>query len=415
MGNVERYEALTERMLNNRGVDADRDAQWFKLMVHDVAKAVLDARDVGLRADEGALDPQPTTDVVKRALRLPENAPLSKDIPFSELTGQFMKQWLAGRSGGKVTNTEQQKRATFRLFGGFFEDRPIRDVRHQDAASFFDTVRLIDPNWGRSPTARNLPWLQLIERHGNHDRSLSDSTMNRHLQVLQEIWRWSKKRGHCEGDNPFDGFRERLRPGINVNPYVAWELEELQLLLTPPPRRSDVLEVMIVAMFTGMRLDEIASLTWRQVRQTNEGGALTHYFQVEDAKTPAGNRQVPVHRELNWLLTRERGADGDRLWPTFNEEGPGKKAGADAGREFSTFKISRGFTSKSKVFHSFRKNVTGMMERAGVSENDWAQIFGHERGFTYSKYSADGIGMLRGSSIINIIEYPGLDIPHPVR
>lgn len=412
-GNVQRFVGPTEQMLTNRGVNVDREAPWFQDLVRDVATAVLDARDVGLRVDEGELSPEPTTDVVKRALGSDGSKPAAKNLPFAELAEEFMKQWVAGRSNDKKTNTEQQKRATFSLFAGFFEDKPIRTVRNEDAAAFFDTVRLLDPNWARSPSARQLPWSKLIERFGGRSRGLADGTMNRHLQVLQELWLWSKKRGHCEGDNPFDGFRKKLRPGVNVKGYLAWEDEELRRLFNPPPKRSDVREVILVGMFTGMRLDEVASLTWGNVRKSTEGGVITHYFQVEDAKTPAGNRMVPVHPALSWLLSRKRGAPADRLWPTFNDEGPGKKPGNDAGREFSTFKIAKGFTDETKTFHSFRKNVTRMMERGGVPENDWAQIFGHERGFTYGRYNADGITMVRRAEIIALISYSGVDLPLP--
>lgn len=413
-GQLERFEAPVERMLSNRGVNVARDAPWFNELARDAATAVLDARHVSIRADMGDIDPQPSTDVVRRALDGGEPITPPTDVSFSDLADQFMKQWLAGRSGQKSTNTSQQKRSTFRLFSGFFDDKPIRLVRHEDAAIFYDTVRLLDPNWARSPEGRQLPWPKLIERYGDQKSGLADGTMNRHLQVLQELWLWSKKRGRCGGENPFEGFRKKLRAGVNVKPYVAWEDHELRKLLDPPPRRQDLLEVILVGMFTGMRMDEVASLTWGHVRESNDDGLVT-YFQVEDAKTPAGNRKIPVHRDLGWLLSRDRGAPGERLWPKFNDEGPGKKPGADASREFSTFKLLKGFVDETKTFHSFRKNVTRMMERAGVSENDWAQIFGHERGFTYKVYNPDGIAMRRRAEIIALIGYPTIDVPHPAK
>jgi integrase len=412
-GQLERFAGPIERTIVRHGVEVDRDAPWLTHLIRDAATAVLDARNVSIRADEGEIDPRPTSEVVKRAFDEQGAIRTAKDVPFVELVEQFMRQWLAGRGGGKVTNTEQQKLATFRLFGGFFENQPIRQIRHEDAATFFDHLRLFDPNWARSPGSRRLAWPHLVERYRDRASGLSDATMNRHFQVLQEIWAWARMRGHCGGENPFEGFHKRLRAGVNVKPYVAWEINELRQLLTPTPKRADLLEVMIVGMFTGMRLDEVASLTWGQIRSSSEDGETVDYFQVEDAKTPAGNRKVPVHRDLGWLLSRRRGDDADRVWPTFNKEGPSKKPGADAGREFSTFKISRGFKDRTKVFHSFRKNVTGMMERAGVPENDWAQIFGHERGFTYAVYSPGGISMRRRAEIIDLIAYPNIAVPHP--
>jgi hypothetical protein len=52
---------------------------------------------------------------------------------------------------------------------------------------------------------------------------------------------------------------------------------------------------------------------------------------------------------------------------------------------FSDFKANMGLKRRSKAFHSFRKNVTRIMEQNGLPENDWAHICGHERGFTYSR------------------------------
>ncbi|MDF2496113.1 DUF6538 domain-containing protein [Sphingomonas sp.] len=413
-GQLDRFVEPTAKMAANRGVAVDHEAPWFIGMVRDVAVATLDARGVGNRIDQGEVDPQPSSTVVTEAFRArPETG--TKNVAFSTLADQFMKSWIANRSSDKETNTEQQKRATLKLFGGFFEDRPITLVTDADAAEFADTLRMFDPHWARSPQGRRLPWSKLVERYGGQSRGLSDGTMNRHLQVLQEVWTWAKKRGLCTGKNPFEGFHKKLIPGMNVKPYIAWKDDELRLLLSPPPKRSDLTEVMIVAMYTGMRLNEIASLTWGRVLSSDEGGFTTPYFLVEDAKTLAGNRMIPVHADLGWLLRRDRGSDDERLWPTFNEEGRGRRPGTDAGKEFTRFKAAKGFTSRTKAFHSFRKNVTRIMERAGVPENDWAQIFGHERGFTYRVYNPDGIDMRRRAEIIGLISYPGIDIPHPVR
>ena len=331
------------------------------------------------------------------------------ELTFSELADRYLKWWKAQPSLKGTTNTEQQKRATFALFGGFWRDRPIREVRHADAARFMDAVRLLDPSWARSPEARKLPWAELQRRFGDRESGLSDATMNRHSATLQALWQWASGRDLCEGRNPFTGFRRRLTPGLNVHGYLAWEKDELARLFEPLPRRTDVTELMIVGMFTGMRLDEIASLTGDRLKQ-DEG---VWFIEVTDAKTPAGNRQVPLHPRLAWLKNRAEKAGTGRIWPAFNPEGPGKKPGADASREFSRFKVGRGFNSRRKTFHSFRKNVTRIMERAGVPENEWAQVFGHERGFTYRTYNPDGITLQRRAEIIALIDYPGLALPRP--
>lgn len=319
---------------------------------------------------------------------------------WSEVAEDFMKDWLR-KPELKGSNTEQQKRATYRLFQGFWKDKPLGGIRQADAARFRDTVRTFAPSWARSPDSRKLGWDALVSKFGDHPAGLSTATMNRHMAALGELWKWAKKRGHCEGDNPFEGFRERLKVGT-VKGYLPWTDAELQHLLSPAPPRQDLHEIILVALYSGMRIDEIASLTWDQLKE--EDGVS--YFQVLNAKTEAGNRKVPVHSALGWLLKRTRGKPSERVWFTFNPEGPGKKPGADASREFSRFKGSRGFTDRRKGFHSFRKNVTGIMERARVPQNEWALIVGHERGFTFSVYNPEGITMRQRSEIIENIRYP---------
>lgn len=325
----------------------------------------------------------------------------------SEVAAEYMA-WWSKQGGLKKANTGAQKRATFRLFAGFFGDRPLREVKKPDAAKFMDALRSLDPCWSRSPVAKKLNWNELIRRFGQHEAGLSASTLNRHAVSLGNLWDWAEERDYCTGRSPFKGFRQRLRPGVNTKAYQAWEDNELNTLFANPPKRADMRELILVGMFSGMRIDEIASLTGDQVME-REG---IRYIDVRDAKTPAGNREVPLHPHIGWLWDRARAVGNGRVFPDFNCEGPGKKPGSDASREFSYFKAARGF-KRTKSFHSFRKNVTRIMERARVRENEWAQVLGHEKGFTYGRYNADGITLASKAKIIELIAYPGVKLPEP--
>lgn len=63
---------------------------------------------------------------------------------LSETAERFMTWWKA-QKGLKQSNTEQQKRATYRLFAGYWRDRPIREVRDLNASDFMDTLRHLTP------------------------------------------------------------------------------------------------------------------------------------------------------------------------------------------------------------------------------------------------------------------------------
>ena len=167
---------------------------------------------------------------------------------------------------------------------------------------------------------------------------------------------------------------------------------------------------MLVAIFTGMRRNEIASLTYGQIRC--EDGF--DFIDVTDAKTEAGVRRVPLHPRLGWLKDRAANADSvARIWPGFSSEGPGGQPGGDAGKLFTAHKSKRGFKGRIKAFHSFRKNFVGQLERAGVPQNEVAQIVGHEKkGLTFGVYGTH-LTPQRAAEIVALIDYPGVNLPEP--
>jgi integrase len=77
------------------------------------------------------------------------------------------------------------------------------------------------------------------------------------------------------------------------------------------------LKLLPVGMCTGIRINEGAALLWDQVRERDG----VPFIAVEIAKTPAGNREVPLHPAPAWLATRRKGNACGRVWPRFSPEG----------------------------------------------------------------------------------------------
>lgn len=322
---------------------------------------------------------------------------------FSEAAKAHLENW--GREARrKDSNTKQQKQAIFDLWTRYSADKQLAAIRQRDVTRFVDALRRLDPNWARTPASRNLPWAALQGRFGDHARGLSQSSINRHMGNLAAVWDWGKAREHCSGANPFMGHRTKVKRGLNADTYMPWEDDELIVLLSAPPKRRDLHELMLVAMFSGLRINEAAAMTWGELRE-DDG---IHYFNVTEAKTNAGNRQVPVHTALSWLTKRGRGPKEARIWQGFNPEGHGRKPGNDASRAFSDYKQRRGFKDRSKTFHSFRKNVTRIIEREGVHHSQWAQILGHERGFTFETYNPQGLRLSDKAKLVELLQYPGV-------
>lgn len=209
--------------------------------------------------------------------------------PFSELGERWLEQWRQ-RPGRRPANTSAQYTATISLFAEWWGERPIRLIERSDAARFVEEVlKRLPPSWARTGNAPRPPLKALLAADGGG--GLSTATINRHVGTLKAIWSWARKLGYAEGENPFGELREKLTKR-NTRGYVAWEIEELQCLFNPPPRRRDVYELTLVGMYSAMRINEIASLTWADLGQGEDG---IWHFRVREAKTAAGERVVPVH------------------------------------------------------------------------------------------------------------------------
>ncbi len=391
-GNRESFDEITagieyelEKLAEHAGGGELTEAESMKLM------ALQDAKQ---QRERGSVEPR-----------------AELELTFRELADEYLRLWRT-TAGLKQTNTEQQKKATFDLFQCFYGASPIRQVRRGDVSRFVDALRQMDPNWARTGKARedglSVSWGELQKRFGGRDSGLSDATVNRHMGTLSAFWKWAEEREHCDGRNPFDGHRRNLKQGKNKHGYVAWEAEELETLFDPPPKREDLRQIMLVALYSGMRLNEIASLTNGQLKREGD----VSYIDVTDSKTAAGIRKVPLHPNLEWVWQKaQAGPPENRVWPTFSDEGPGKKPGGDAGKEFSRFKRSRGFDSRQKAFHSFRKNVVGQLEEAGVPQNEVAQLVGHEKqGMTFGTYGRD-LPLARLAEIVALLRYPNIASP----
>ena len=146
-----------------------------------------------------------------------------------------------------------------------------------------------------------------------------------------------------------------------------------------------------MAMYTGARREELCSLKVEHVKEDR--------FDIVDAKTEAGIRTVPIHRELLETIERlvEESKDGyvlSGLKPNANGD-----RGDAIGKRFTRLKQSLGFSDRH-TFHSWRGTVITMLERAGVPEGTVQDIVGHERStLTGSTYSGKSTFEMRCKAI----------------
>ena len=156
----------------------------------------------------------------------------------------------------------------------------------------------------------------------------------------------------------------------------------------------------LIAMYTGARLNEIGSLTPNDVKEHN--GIV--YFDINDEeadkrlKTQGSKRLVPVHSELlnrgfmdyvekSRKIGVKRPQENTRLLYdlTFSEK---TLWGRNLGRwANNTFFVNLGIKTKKKSFHSLRHSFITFMTSSGVEYETVRKIVGHSSGDVTARYT----------------------------
>ncbi len=317
-----------------------------------------------------------------------------------------------------TAQTAAQHRATFRLFSDYTQNAPLDSITRDDAVGFLDTIAGLHPHYGRRPGAAKLSLNELLDKFpaGNSD-GLSNRTLNRHQSAIKTLFKWARKRGTVDGENPFaDLARPKARQSeVTWLPFTIAELNKLfantEFEINPDNHTLATARpwVMAVALFSGMRQGEVCELEADNVKRQDG----VWFFDVTAAKSEAGIRCVPIHSELTHmgLLDYVEAIGNGPLFPGIAVGGPDRRRGHTVAKRFPTYRRDRGVERERIAFHSFRKNFVRALELAKVDGDRAALVVGHERGFTFRVYNPEGIDVAGLREVVEAVKYDGLKLP----
>jgi len=343
-------------------------------------------------------------------------------VAFRDVAKRYLEEIQRDSTARITAQTQGQYEAVFRLFDQWADAPDLEDIDRTKASKFLTLVSSLDPHWGRSSKTKERTFSEIIELYGNHEVGLSNRTINRFSMALGLVWKWAKRVGEFNGDNPWEGQqrREGERRKVGKLPFTS---DELSLLLRHKPEvapekpnyETTLQWVCWIAAYSGMRLNEICNRTIADIKQMDG----VWCFDITNAKTEAGDRLVPIHSRLIAMgfLDYLKGQQGDWLFPALKPGGPDQKRSWYLSKTFTTYRRKLGVThlnpdnKRDRVdFHSFRRSVIQVLERARLPQTEVAQVVGHEKaGITFGTYNPDGleVGTLR--DVIEAIHYPALE------
>lgn len=241
-----------------------------------------------------------------------------------------------------------------------------------------------------------------VNRQGQAGKAAA--TIGRSLSEMRGYWKYLRSAELApSGESPFDELSlPRAGKSSRQDQRKPFTPAEITMLIDEARQREDeqLVDLIEIARWTGARLEEICAL------KVDKVDVKAGYIEVEDAKTAAGWRQVPIHSKLKPTIAKLVKASG-RNGYLLSGLAMSKYAdrGNAIGKRFGRMKTALGFGG-NLVFHSIRHTVSTLLEDAHVPENVAADILGHEKPrITYGLYSG-GTSLKTKAEAIERLAYP---------
>jgi integrase len=216
-------------------------------------------------------------------------------------------------------------------------------------------------------------------------RNITANRINKRLGQVNDFFNWAINHGHytAHPTSPVDGLfiKGTGKLSAQTEHYEPFTNDDLKNIFNSDyateMAKPDHYWIPIVAMFSGARREEIASLKASNVKIV-DGVAC---FQIEGGKTIDARRVVPIHPQLQALgfmtyAQHVKAMGQEYLFPYLIDGQNGR--GKNAGRQFSKLLDKHGITDDRKVLHSFRHSVITRLHSKNANPAHVMQITGHK-------------------------------------
>ena len=400
LGGDEGGEALLRDFLSKREIVEDLPPQERKALVEEIHNgnrsflAAALTHNASLQSYE--LEQRRHDAPVAEAPPAPIEEPVetySTTVATYLAEGQRGNQWVA--------KTLSEKRDALDLLGAITGEAPVSTLTKADARKAKATVLKLPKNRSKDSAVRGLSLQRMLD--DTTVPKIAPRTVNAYLSAFQSFTAWAVNNGYAD-ENVFAGGRVTTKTRGMDGKRDAFSGQQLALLfqhLTANPdglvKKEDHKWPVLIAMFTGARLNEVAQLQVSDVQ--DKGGIWCFDLNEADGKKLKNNasaRLVPVHSKLLALglldfVERRRTKGHARLFPSLTyttQNGYGR----NVGRWFNEKLLPKlSMKQGGLVFHSLRHSMITRLSQADVPDSMVKAIVGHEQvGVTHTSYFKSG-------------------------
>lgn len=334
------------------------------------------------------------------------------------------------------------------LFDFFGPDKPLADISRQDARNFLHMLEHMPPNASKQPQFRNMKPTEASranEQAGG--QTIAPATLNKHFSNFRAFLQFCNNE-KAISSNVALGLKPKPANPPKLRKREPFSLPDLRLIFgngyqeaaRPKPNsksfnprlfpESARYWVPLIALFSGMRLQEICQLEVAAIGYSEDIAFISTEWDiveaVDDHETGRikhlindnSERRIPMHPELIrlGLLKLHNKRLREKTTYLFPELKPRKdgKVSRYLGDWFGRYTNTLGINARSKVFHSFRYCFRGAMSVANVNPDIIRQVGGWAAKYTADRYAAHA-ALKRAQNEIMRVEYEGLDLSHLYR
>lgn len=231
----------------------------------------------------------------------------------------------------------------------------------------------------------------------------SSQTVQNYLSSLSAVYEYARRcYDGVPADCPFKG--HALEAKSTVDSYEPFVIADIKALLNAAD--DELRDVIIIGLYSGMRLDEICSLRCADILRLE--GALS--IRINDSKTKAGRRTVPVHSLVVGIIEKYLSRGNEYLLPNSNKvtRADGKKAPYFS-QKFTRLRnrVLPNATDR-QCFHSLRGMFITCLDRHKIDDSRINKLVGHTQRTVAKQIYSQGAEFEELRRIVELVNYEGL-------
>jgi integrase len=389
----------------------------------------------------------------KRLLNRLANASFALDPRFSALTAatkvhpgatmtfsELLERYRSDpRRPARSPKTKKKHDSQDKVFQDIIGARTLLvNIDREQVDRLLKIIHRLPPNWDKRFNGMSVTKVLELDP-AKIEKPMSPVTANTYLDAFASVMKYAAdehliERTPANGLKlPSDGIRAKDRRN-------SFKPEDLEIIFSAPlyagcvddeagyakigpnkPRRGRFW-VPLIALFSGMRLNEICQLTEDDIAVLDGTDVILIRSVVGEGeddtkrvKTASGIRFVPVHPELvrigflSFVATiRAKHAPRSRLFPEIAMASTGYYSD-NFSKWFANFRKKLGINGRQKTFHSFRHTYRDALREAEISSERVQALGGWSSGRTEDDYG-DGFKASTLAREIAKLKFDGLDL-----